>query len=140
MNRRTGKSLDDVLRKAIDLTNNQTAYVNHVRFAVGATEVTIDLYTIDTTPQDPNQIPQAQRVYRFSMPIVTASEMGINLVEEIQDVRLQNKIASDDKVWDEIEALFGTWANRDDLDENWLDHLRGEWDSRLDKDYGVNGE
>lgn len=30
--------------------------------------------------------------------------------------------------WDAINALYGAWADRDDIDDEWLNRLRGSWD------------
>ena len=47
---------------------------------------------------------------------------------------------SDNAIAAEVLAMFGSWADRDDINETWLDDLRGGWDTRLDELYGTNEE
>jgi hypothetical protein len=42
-------------------------------------------------------------------------------------------------IWDRFEQLFGIWENRTDLDEDWLDQLRDDWDNRLTNIYDSTG-
>lgn len=76
-------SIDDILNRAVDLTDSRTTYVNHIRFSIGVNEVTVDLYTVGPNPQDPSQLPLAQRVYRFAMPISAAKEMADLLLQGV---------------------------------------------------------
>lgn len=40
----------------------------------------------------------------------------------------------------EVLAMFGSWADRDDITDNYLDDLRGGWGTRLDELYGNDEE
>ncbi len=31
--------------------------------------------------------------------------------------------------WDAVWKMYGAWADRDDIDDEWLNRLRGSWDS-----------
>ena len=47
---------------------------------------------------------------------------------------------SDEAIKDAVMALFGAWANREDMDDSWLDNLRAQmekgWRERLVELYG----
>jgi len=34
--------------------------------------------------------------------------------------------------WDAVNKMYGAWADRDDIDDGWLDRLRGSWDESLE--------
>lgn len=36
---------------------------------------------------------------------------------------------------DAIQRMCGAWADRDDIDDGWLDRLRGSWDESLNAIY-----
>lgn len=43
---------------------------------------------------------------------------------------------TDEEIKAEVLAMAGSWADRDDIDDNWLDDLRASWDDRLEELYG----
>jgi hypothetical protein len=43
---------------------------------------------------------------------------------------------TDEELAEAAAALFGSWAERDDIDDDWLDNLRSGWDERLKELYG----
>jgi len=47
---------------------------------------------------------------------------------------------SDEAIEAEVLAMFGSWADRDDITDTWLDDIRGGWDTRLDELYGTDEE
>jgi hypothetical protein len=44
------------------------------------------------------------------------------------------------KMWADFESLYGAWADRDDMGEDWLDNLRAGWNVRLADIYDADGE
>lgn len=34
------------------------------------------------------------------------------------------------KMWRDIQGLYGAWADRDDIDDAWLEDLRASWNRR----------
>lgn len=54
----------------------------------------------------------------------------------IKDEDPETAAMSDKEILAEVRAMFGAWADRDDIDDNWLDDIRSTWDDRLDGLYG----
>lgn len=42
---------------------------------------------------------------------------------------------SDEEIISEANASCGTWADREDIDDNWLEDMRSGWADRLDRIY-----
>lgn len=64
----------------------------------------------------------------------------VDIVVDSRDLLAAGGAASDANLWNEVEKLFGAWADRNDLADDWLDQLRNEWDNRLADEYGIDGE
>ncbi len=47
---------------------------------------------------------------------------------------------SDDDLWRKIDALFGIWADRDEINDDWLNSLRGYSSSKMTELYGDEWE
>ncbi|HSW63407.1 MAG TPA: hypothetical protein VLH56_08865 [Dissulfurispiraceae bacterium] len=47
---------------------------------------------------------------------------------------------TDKEIIAEARAAFGSWADRDDITDDWLDEIRAGWSSRLDELYGPDDE
>jgi hypothetical protein len=46
---------------------------------------------------------------------------------------------TDEELVEAAETLFGSWADRDDIDDNWLENLHSGWEARLKELYGPDG-
>lgn len=50
------------------------------------------------------------------------------------------KGATDQELWAEMDALYGIWADREEINDDWLDSLRGRSNSRFTEIYGDQWE
>lgn len=55
----------------------------------------------------------------------------------VKDEDREISLMSDAEIVGAVEALFGAWADRDDLDDDWYDEFRGTWFDQLE---GMNNE
>jgi hypothetical protein len=49
-------------------------------------------------------------------------------------------LMSESEIKEVVAAMFGSWADRDDLPESWLEDGRASWDDRFNELYGNNTE
>jgi hypothetical protein len=89
-------TIDDVLDKAIDATDNRVFYANNMRFAVSANEVTLDFYFLGA-PTAQKQAPEARRIARIVLPVNLSKEIaeiildGVSTWEETFGINLPLK-------------------------------------------------
>jgi hypothetical protein len=77
-------TLHDLLTNAVDLSDGHIGYTNTVVINANQIEVFVNLYFV--SPQADNTL-QAQRVYKFVMPIAVAE----NFAEVLNNVLLDQK-------------------------------------------------
>ena len=54
---------------------------------------------------------------------------GVSVSNNSFDLNIRDDIATS------IRAMFGRWANRGDIADDWLDNLRQDWEGRFTKLY-----
>lgn len=77
-----------------------------------------------------------------SIGSATTMSIAVSSVLEIPEEDIDAKIAamSPDELADAIMSLAGSWSDREDITDNWLDELRADmtagWEERLKELYG----
>ncbi len=73
-------------------------------------------------------------------PIILNKTETLNMGEEMfsENIYTYSLLTNqeNEKIWEDIEAQFGKWKDRDDIDDNWLEKLRSDSDVRLERIYG----
>lgn len=91
------EKMQSLLASAIDLTDNQTDYVNAVGLMVNQIEAVVCLYLIQPAIDDTLQ---AQQLYKFIMPIAVAENFAQMLMKDLAD-REAKSVATDEGESDE---------------------------------------
>lgn len=47
---------------------------------------------------------------------------------------------TDEELLSSVKAMFGAWADREDITDDWLGEIRRGWGKRIDKINGTNSE
>lgn len=72
-----------------------------------------------------------------------ASTVGDSSVQEIFFPSVDNEVldqAKGEKIWKDIEPLFGLWADDEETDDNWLNNLRAASSRRLRDLYAAESD
>ena len=63
-----------------------------------------------------------------------ASSVGASNIHEFSSTffgREELDRIKGEKIWQDLEPLFGLWADNEETDDDWLRNLRSGWDNRL---------
>jgi len=70
------------------------------------------------------------------VPVISHTQVNNLLFDREVIAGLSNgDLDADERLWKEMDALFGIWAARDDITDDWLDSLRGRSNDKMTEIY-----
>lgn len=81
----TPEKLEEILNRAVDLTENHSTYTTNIRFRVSNNEVTLDLFYMGPNPRNPPGDPEAYRTHRIVLSPSLAKNIGQLLLKAMTE-------------------------------------------------------